>query len=353
MLSTDRAADITWSSGLGGNVKLELYKGGAVSSVIVGSTPNNGAYNWSVPANQAVGSNYQIRISSIETTELADLSSSFFSITDPPAYFADMDPNPGWDFSHSSWEYGIPTGGGQDANGHPDPSSGVTGDYVIGYRLDGDYEENVSPTRWATTPAIDCSAHTNVTLSFYRWLGVEGGFDNAYIQVSNDGTNWTQVWENSNTSGQNDDDGAWVYCEYDISTLADGRANVFVRWGMGTTDDMWHFCGWNLDDVRVDGDYVAGQYTTSYSVPYAWLADSGITNDFESAVTNDPDSDGFSTGEEYWSGTDPRNSDSLLRLDGLLFSSTNLTLYWEHSHVDRVLPCLLYTSDAADDVSTV
>lgn len=171
----------------------------------------------------------------------------------PAIYQASMSSDPGWTLG-TGWAYGQPTGADPDTYGQPDPTSGFTGPNVIGYNLTGDYDASLAATRWATTPAINCSGRKNVMLSFKRWLGVEGFFDNAYIEASNNGSTWTKIWENSNANGVNDDDGAWTSVQYDISAVADGQATVYIRWGMGTTDSSWNFCGWNIDDVVVNGD---------------------------------------------------------------------------------------------------
>ena len=78
--------------------------------------------------------------------------------------------------------------------------------------------------------------------------------------------------------------------------------------------------------------------TASNSVPYWWLASVGITNDFENAANDDPDDDDFTTAQEYWAGTDPTNSDSLLQIDQILVTSTNVRLVWAHARVDDAIP---------------
>jgi M6 family metalloprotease-like protein len=172
-------------------------------------------------------------------------------------YFANMDSDPGWTFTGSEWEWGVPTGSGGEY-GNPDPTSGYTGSNVIGYNLSGDYNNSVDPTEWATTPAIDCTAMINVTLSFYRWLNVEmSDYDHAYIEVSNDGSAWNTIWENSVETT----DSSWTLQTYDISAFADAQPTVYIRWGMGTTDVSWRFSGWNIDDVGITGDVATSQHT--------------------------------------------------------------------------------------------
>lgn len=82
--------------------------------------------------------------------------------------------------------------------------------------------------------------------------------------------------------------------------------------------------------------------TTNHSVPHAWL-DSVATNaivDYEGAVLDDPDHDGFSTWQEYWSGTDPYNSNSYLRIDAINLEGGNVRIDWQHQDVGVGIPPL-------------
>ncbi|MEM7249493.1 MAG: S8 family serine peptidase, partial [Acidobacteriota bacterium] len=157
----------------------------------------------------------------------------------------DMSTDPGWT-TQGQWAHGVPTGGGGQ-HGGPDPTGGATGSNVLGYDLNGDYANNLVETH-VTSTAIDCSGLTSVTVRFQRWLGVEQPlYDHAYFRVSNDGSNWTTLWENAAEVA----DTSWSLQEFDISGVADGQSTVYLRWTMGTTDGSWQFCGWNLDDVQL------------------------------------------------------------------------------------------------------
>ena len=275
---------ITWGANITGNVKIDLFKGGALHSVLSANEANDSSYTWAVSSGLTPGNDYAIRISSVNNPAYSDESNAAFTISAPPIYYASMDTDPGWTFSHPSWAWGQPTGAGQDGFGNPDPSSGYNGSNVIGYRLDGDYEVGINPTRWATTPAIDCSGRENVTLSFWRWLGVEQlQYDRAYIEVSNNGTNWTTVWENSSSTI---DDSAWGQFQYDISAVADGQPTVFIRWGIGETDGSWNYCGWNIDEVEVGGDLPATSPEIAVEQPVATdLVDGSASINFGSINT--------------------------------------------------------------------
>ena len=114
---------------------------------------------------------------------------------DEVIYGFPLDSDPGWS-TEEQWAFGVPSGQG-GSSGWPDPTSGYTGDNVYGYNLDGDYPNYLSPTMWLTTTALDFTAYVDIELHFYRWLGVEDSrYDHAWIEVSNDGTNWTTVWHN-------------------------------------------------------------------------------------------------------------------------------------------------------------
>jgi subtilisin family serine protease len=163
-------------------------------------------------------------------------------------YTATMDTDPGWQLD-DGWAWGQPAGKGSWSG---DPAAGHTGQSVVGFALQGDYDNDMQQTRYATTGPIDCRGFKNIRLSFRRWLGIESPYDYACIQVSNDGVNWTNVW----TVGHSHiADSSWQFVEYAVpSSVADGQATVYFRWGIGPTDDTVTYCGWNIDDVQVTGD---------------------------------------------------------------------------------------------------
>ncbi len=180
-----------------------------------------------------------------------------------------LDADPGWS-TEAEWAFGQPTGGGGE-NGGPDPTSGYTGENVYGYNLEGDYENNL-PERHLTSVPIDCTGLSGAHLRFWRWLGVERPwYDHAYVRVSNDGANWTTVWENT---GQITDT-FWIPMDLDISAVADDQPTVYLRWTMGPTDYGWPYCGWNIDDIELIGlicEYLAGDLDGDGDVDLSDLA---------------------------------------------------------------------------------
>ncbi len=160
-----------------------------------------------------------------------------------PVYLFHMDSDPGWTVE-GDWAFGVPQGL------EDDPSSGATGANVYGYNLAGDYPDDM-PVTYLTSLPIDCSALTMTELHFERWLGVESSdYDHATVEISNNGTNWTILWDHT---GGSFTDTSWLHQEFDVSSVADGQPTVYLRWSMGPTDGSSTYCGWNIDDVEIWG----------------------------------------------------------------------------------------------------
>ena len=155
-------------------------------------------------------------------------------------YSANMDSDPGWTLD-PQWEYGAPS---YDGAG---PSGGFTGSRIIAYNLSGTYAGNLNP-RYATTPPIDCSGSSSLTLRFRRWLRTRNN-DIASIQISTDGSSWVTLWSASTAVS----DTGWEAVQYPLPAGVAGSSSVLVRWGLASNMAQ-NDIGWNLDDVELLGD---------------------------------------------------------------------------------------------------
>jgi len=239
----------------------DVYHAGGVSIISDSTVPNTDAYQ-----NGNIITTYNT-LSSISSA--GSIMNFVFSYggTEAPSeeiYSFTLDTDPGWT-TQGQWQFGIPLGAGGQY-GNPDPTSGYTGNNVYGYNLAGDYSNNI-PAYYLQTPALDCSNYQNVELEFWRWLNVERPlYDHANIQVSNDGVFWTTVWENTDEIM----DSSWTKYNYNISSVADNQATVYIRWGMGPTDISWQYSGWNIDDIKFIGTPIPikGDLDTDYDVDW-------------------------------------------------------------------------------------
>lgn len=239
------------------------------AGTIYGTPSKSGIYHFTVKVTDNAGAS----LTSDATLAVVQTVHSFTFDTDP-----------GWE-CQGAWAYGTPSGSGSH---NVDPTVGYTGNTFYGYNLAGDYSNNISTPQYLTTQAIDCSMIASTSLSFWRWLGVEGSaYDHAAVQVSNDDSTWTTIWNNPSTSIQ---DTSWTQQVFDISAVADGQPNVYIRWEMGATDSSQAYCGWNIDDVEITGaltkplikhtpnpdtDITTGFYKINADVTFAGTALSG------------------------------------------------------------------------------
>ena len=220
-------------------------QGGAITAVPYTLLNNDNVVHYAPPSGRAVQGGLQ-RIHNFPL----DLDTFTYNVDNGlPSNIASVSltDNPGWT-AQGLWAFGKPTGGG-GANG-VDPTSGFTGLTVYGYNLSGDYPNNMA-IQYLTTTALDCATLDQTELRFRRRLGVEtSANDHANLQVSNNGTVWTTLYNHAAASFN---ETTWSLQTYNISAVADGQATVYLRWGMGTTNASLTFPGWNIDDIEIWG----------------------------------------------------------------------------------------------------
>ncbi len=193
---------------------------------------------------------------------------------------------------------------------------------AVGDHQVGDGEEFSSSVE---TPVIDELTQYVVT----GWIAtenldpVEGVGTQAVVTVSGDGT-LTWLWSTN----------------YWLETAAGEHGTVDVESGWqpaGEVAQITASADLYFDFMNWTGDVTAGEMqenpldllmdapksvtalfeaimTENRPTPLWWLAEHGITEDFEAAVLIDHDEDGIPTGDEWIMDTDPMNPDSFLRL---------------------------------------
>ena len=193
-------------------------------------------------------SRYFLRVASVDALGNRTAAEVVASDTDGWAVIAaeSLDGDPGWART-GQWAWGTPAG----AN---DPTAGHTGTTFFGYNhtssSNGNYPNNMG-REYLTTPDYDVSEASSLALRFWRKLGIESAtWDHASVEASSDGgASWTVIWDHQ---GPDVTDSAWVEQVYDLSALLPA-ATIRVRWVMGATDTTVTYCGWNVDDVTLEG----------------------------------------------------------------------------------------------------
>jgi uncharacterized repeat protein (TIGR01451 family) len=186
-------------------------------------------------------------------------------LTPPRLLFFALDTNPGWALQ-GQWQFGQPAGlGGGAQTGNPDPTNGATGSFVFGVNLEGDYATTVGGPYYLSAGPFDLSGCTVSQLKFQRWLNSDyQPYVEQTIDVSANGTQWHQVWNNG-TAPITDD--AWSPVSYSLSPYADNSPSVFVRWGYQIDSVLaYPYSGWNIDDIEIDGNPPCSLSLTAPSV---------------------------------------------------------------------------------------
>ena len=192
----------------------------------------------------------------VETTVVVDgnvaVTASFERNPVEDIYIETLEANPGWT-TQGQWSFGIPSGEGGQDHGYSDPTSGATGTNVYGINLSGDYNNAIGGPYFLTAGPFMTTGYCDLELSFASWLNTDyAEYVVCTIQVSTDGTEWTDVWQNPDREEILTDD--WATTSYDISGVADDQQTVYVRWGYNViAERAYAYSGWNIDDIRIAG----------------------------------------------------------------------------------------------------
>ncbi len=195
-------------------------------------------------------------------------------------YEETLDQDPGWQ-REGQWAFGPPAGGGGTGFGSPDPTSGATGVNVFGVNLGGDYATSVGGPHYLTLGPVDLTGVTGASLIYHRWLNTEAKpWVSATVDVSDDGSNWTEVWSNWQGPFPAEsflEESSWTLVELDISAVADDRPEVYIRWGHNVALTTIPMSGWNIDDIAIRGRVTSTLCKCATNVPGDMNADGFVT----------------------------------------------------------------------------
>ncbi|MBT8038592.1 MAG: M6 family metalloprotease domain-containing protein, partial [Verrucomicrobiae bacterium] len=208
------ARNITWTSSLGGNVKIELLKNGVLNTTIAATTSNDGSHSWVVPAGQTVGTDYKIRVTTLGDPSYNDTSSSDFSISAAPTavsipYAESFESGVGdWvqletDAIDWTWD------SGGTPSGSTGPAAAQDGSYYLFTEASSQSNKSAQLTCW-----FDLTASSLPELSFYYHMyGADMG--SLVVQASIDGSSWDTLFTKSGDQGN-----SWAQATADLSAYA-------------------------------------------------------------------------------------------------------------------------------------
>jgi subtilisin family serine protease/subtilisin-like proprotein convertase family protein len=118
--------------------------------------------------------------------------------------------------------------------------------FYYGDEFTGSYDTGFANWGSILSPVIDLSGASEAVLEFWEYRQVEGlaPYDGAYLYVSNDGINWSNIWADYASTG------GWVKRSFDVTPWAGG--DLYVQFYFETFDELYNFFeGWYVDDVTV------------------------------------------------------------------------------------------------------
>ncbi len=219
-----------------GNVKIDLYKSGALDSTLAASTENDGLYRWNISTDQTIGTDYTIRITSVNTPMLQGGSQANFTIAAMPPLIS-IPYSESFETGLGDWQQA--SNDDFDWSRHFDsttssstgPSSATDGSYYL-------YTESSNPNYPGKLGVLeayfDLRPSTAPIMTFFNHMyGTSMG--ELQVRASSDQDNWTTVFSQSGDQGN-----VWNSVNGDLSSLA-GKAIVVQIIGLtgnSFTSDM-------------------------------------------------------------------------------------------------------------------
>jgi len=267
---------IQWIDNLPGNVNIDLYKGGSACKTIMMNAPSNGSYTWNVPEIIAKGTDYKVRITSVDKSWLFVESAAGFTIENPVIKnfphienFDDWEVGPGpmggfWDQAEGSDDEDWTTFSGPT----PSISTGPDADHTTGT---GKYvyteaSGNGSPGKKfiMTTPVFDFNHVTGPSLSFfYHMFSDSNRMGRLYVDVCENGT-----WKDSVVYLAGNKGNQWLEAKLNLASYA-GKLIQF-RFRSITGADA--FSDLAIDDFKIDGqqpvDHLIVRVPLSFDMRY-------------------------------------------------------------------------------------
>lgn len=195
-----------------------------------------------------------------------------FEVVEEVVYFEEdfSDNSAGWTLD-AEWEIGpaVAVQCGSAWSEDPGTDTSPTADNgIAGVVIGGCANTIIHPFYYITSPIINTTGSTNLTLDLYRWLNSDyTPYMQNNIEVWN-GSSWVVVWQTG--GAPNIDDNEWNLMSLNIQ--AQSNAALQIRIGFNINSSGVYTVGsWNLDDVKIY-DFSPTGVTYSFDVNISNMA---------------------------------------------------------------------------------
>lgn len=255
---------IRWNDNIDGDVKIELFKGSTLKETLAGSTQSDGKFEWIISEDFQTGSDYKMKITRIDSTQLFDESDSNFSvieeyILDEFPYVEDFDdldtpttvlPKQWEQLTGDNFDWLVFAGPTPSKVGVPSNKTGCSGDHTSdsGNYIYIEASQPNYPYKRAdfTTAKFNFKSLVNPELTFWCHMYSDtNSMGDLYLDINVD-----SVWHDSvlHLSGDHGDE--WFSQTVDLSNYKGDRVVFRFR---GITGSLWasDIC---IDDFRIEGE---------------------------------------------------------------------------------------------------
>ncbi|HCO96438.1 MAG TPA: hypothetical protein DIU00_21275 [Phycisphaerales bacterium] len=264
--------EITWDSAgdVGSDVRIELYKGGVLNLKITGSTANDGSYDWTVPLDQAIDSDYMIKITSASNPAFFDESDDYFSI-DEVSQILFEDTFPSLKIEPKKWMLVSSVKVDDMGINEPSPEYSLR---LNGHPSGGDLIESI---------VMDLSSYADATLTYYYQRTGSGNSpeqgEDLTIEYF-DGDSWVEL-DRQPGDGPDMDYYEMVIIPLPPEALHEGFS--FRISNKGSLHASQRYDDWFVDDIKIevtddDDDDDDGDDNIAY--PVKLIADDGDYGDW-------------------------------------------------------------------------
>lgn len=275
---------ILWTDNISGNVKIEITENGTVAATIANSVPSNGSYDWQIPEDFTPGTNYIIKVTSVDDPSVFDESDEPVTIIAELIislpYTQNFDPWDTTDRAMDYWEqsddddinWTIQSGPTPSRVGSTPDQTGAEADHTSGsgkyIYVEASTPNYPSKKTCIISPKFNFQNYVDDP-KLSLWYHMFSGYDvmgDFYVDIKVDEKEWQEgIIEISGNQGD-----AWTEKTIELSSFTEKNKRVRFRLrGITSSDasDGWcsDIC---IDDFRIHNDQSEIYTTIASPSPY-------------------------------------------------------------------------------------